>query len=247
MDPAGSQKLKIETFIQSMKEIFEQKLKELKERTLETMNRDPNIAINPDFLTEQKKMLESFPEYFLKEALHRGSKKKALIAGLDSTGKTTALYNIALNKVTNTVPTKEFNTEIVEFKNFVLECLDLGGGEKLREDWKRYLIGANINILIYFVNGNDNKRIDESVSAFKSLVKELPEDTPVLIVATHSDVNDFDTELIEDIFDIDSLSRTRKVVKIPATDHFIKRKLEAYLTELFNPRNFVDRGSNLSY
>lgn len=66
-----------------------------------------------------------------------------VMLGLDSAGKTTALYRLKFNQYLNTVPTIGFNCEKVKgtvgrAKGQTFLVWDVGGQEKLRPLWKSY-------------------------------------------------------------------------------------------------------------
>lgn len=63
--------------------------------------------------------------------------------GLDSAGKTTALYRLKFDQYLNTVPTIGFNCEKVrgavgKAKGAQFLVWDVGGQEKLRPLWRSY-------------------------------------------------------------------------------------------------------------
>lgn len=63
--------------------------------------------------------------------------------GLDSAGKTTALYRLKFDQYLNTVPTIGFNCEKVQgmvgkAKGVQFLVWDVGGQEKLRPLWRSY-------------------------------------------------------------------------------------------------------------
>lgn len=66
-----------------------------------------------------------------------------VMLGLDSAGKTTALYRLKFNQYLNTVPTIGFNCEKVKgtvgrARGQTFLVWDVGGQEKLRPLWKSY-------------------------------------------------------------------------------------------------------------
>ncbi|KRK04795.1 uncharacterized protein Dyak_GE14526, isoform E [Drosophila yakuba] len=66
-----------------------------------------------------------------------------VMLGLDSAGKTTALYRLKFDQYLNTVPTIGFNCEKVQCtlgkaKGVHFLVWDVGGQEKLRPLWRSY-------------------------------------------------------------------------------------------------------------
>ncbi|XP_039967992.1 ADP-ribosylation factor-like protein 4A isoform X4 [Bactrocera tryoni] len=66
-----------------------------------------------------------------------------VMLGLDSAGKTTALYRLKFDQYLNTVPTIGFNCEKVQgilgrAKGIQFLVWDVGGQEKLRPLWRSY-------------------------------------------------------------------------------------------------------------
>ena len=66
-----------------------------------------------------------------------------VMLGLDSAGKTTALYRLKFDQYLNTVPTIGFNCEKIrgtagKAKGISFLVWDVGGQEKLRPLWKSY-------------------------------------------------------------------------------------------------------------
>jgi ADP-ribosylation factor protein 1 len=55
---------------------------------------------------------------------------RVLMQGLDAAGKTTILYKLKLGEVVTTIPTIGFNVETIGWKNFSINCWDVGGRDK---------------------------------------------------------------------------------------------------------------------
>ena len=79
--------------------------------------------------------------------------------GLDSTGKTTLLYKLKLDKVLKTIPTIGFNIETVKYKSLNMTIWDVGGQEKIRPLWRHYF--NNISAVIFIIDSNDYGRFEE--------------------------------------------------------------------------------------
>ncbi|CBY19323.1 unnamed protein product [Oikopleura dioica] len=83
------------------------------------------------------------------KVLKRPKKYRAriLMLGLDSTGKTTLLYNMITGEELSTIPTMGFNVEELSHPNkkFTLDIWDIGGQKSIRRLWRHYYLGAQIH------------------------------------------------------------------------------------------------------
>ncbi|CAO1335443.1 unnamed protein product [Diamesa hyperborea] len=102
-----------------------------------------------------------------------------VMLGLDSAGKTTALYRMKFDQYLNTVPTIGFNCEKVRG--------DVGGQEKLRPLWRSYT--RCTDGIIYVVDSVDLERMEEAKMELMRTAK-CPDNqgTPVLILANKQDL-----------------------------------------------------------
>jgi len=87
------------------------------------------------------------------------------MVGLDSAGKTTALYRLKLDSYLNTVPTIGFNCERVrgtkgKSKGVGFTVWDVGGQEKLRPLWKSYT--RHTDGIIFVLDSCDYDRFEEA-------------------------------------------------------------------------------------
>ncbi|KAL1129423.1 hypothetical protein AAG570_013950 [Ranatra chinensis] len=85
--------------------------------------------------------------------------------GLDSAGKTTALYRLKFDQYLNTVPTIGFNCEKVKgtlgrAKGVGFLVWDVGGQEKLRPLWKSYT--RCTDGIIFVLDSVDMERMEEA-------------------------------------------------------------------------------------
>lgn len=85
--------------------------------------------------------------------------------GLDSAGKTTALYRMKFDQYLNTVPTIGFNCEKVRgavgrAKGVSFLVWDVGGQEKLRPLWRSYT--RCTDGIIFVVDSVDVERMEEA-------------------------------------------------------------------------------------
>lgn len=84
---------------------------------------------------------------------------RALMIGLDASGRTTALYNMKLGEVVTTIPTIGFNVETFTVAGTDITAWDVGGCDKIRPLWRHYY--ANTQIVFFFVDSNDHERIND--------------------------------------------------------------------------------------
>ncbi|KAK9503205.1 hypothetical protein O3M35_011823 [Rhynocoris fuscipes] len=85
--------------------------------------------------------------------------------GLDSAGKTTALYRLKFDQYLNTVPTIGFNCEKVKgalgrSKGVSFLVWDVGGQEKLRPLWKSYT--RCTDGIVFVLDSVDVERMEEA-------------------------------------------------------------------------------------
>ncbi|MHA1296701.1 MAG: ADP-ribosylation factor-like protein [Promethearchaeota archaeon] len=122
---------------------------------------------------------------------------KILFTGLDKAGKTSFLLAVKkrYSEIIKTLPTKgvsRTDEKIFEEQNSQITIWDLGGQKKYREKFleqkKIYLL--NIDLLFYFIDIQDNERIEESLNLFKSIVeslKEMEEFPPIILIMNKYD------------------------------------------------------------
>jgi ADP-ribosylation factor protein 1 len=72
--------------------------------------------------------------------------------GMPSAGKTTALCSMS-NQEPIQVPTIGHNVEQVEYRGLEFNVWDVGGQDRVREQWPLYLVG--IDALIFVVDSTD--------------------------------------------------------------------------------------------
>lgn len=135
-------------------------------------------------------LLYGFWEYLF----HKGN-YFILILGLDNSGKTTFLeharcnfnknYRRAdLNRIASTVG---LNVGKIETSGVILNFWDLGGQQELQLLWDKYYQEAHG--IIWVVDSSDRKRLDESVAAFRKVIKnDLLANLPLLFVVNKQDL-----------------------------------------------------------
>lgn len=115
-----------------------------------------------------------------------------VILGLDSAGKTTALYRLKFDSYLNTVPTIGFNCEKVQgtlgkAKGVQFLVWDVGGQEKLRPLWRSYT--RCTDGILFVVDSVDVERMEEAKMELMRTAK-CPDNqgVPVLIFANKQDL-----------------------------------------------------------
>ena len=156
---------------------------------------DENIQVMEDLRQE---LFEFTNE--LKDPLSIKRQLKILFVGLDRAGKTSFLHGVKkrYSEIIKVLPTKgvvRTEEKIFEEQNSQISIWDLGGQQKYREKFleqgKIYLY--NVDLLFYFIDIQDAKRIKEAINLFKKILnslKELDEYPPIVIC-----VNKFDPDL----------------------------------------------------
>ncbi len=136
----------------------------------------------------------------LKDPLSIKRQLKILFVGLDRAGKTSFLHGVKkrYSEIIKILPTKgvvRTEEKLFEEQNSQISIWDLGGQQKYREKFleqgKIYLY--NVDLLFYFIDIQDTKRIKEAIDLFKKILnslKELDEFPPIVIC-----VNKFDPDL----------------------------------------------------
>eukprot|EP00961_Rhodomonas_salina_P071355 958402-Rhodomonas_salina.1 len=102
--------------------------------------------------------------------LYPQKEHRALMLGLDTTGRTTMLYKLKLNEIITTIPTIGFNVESVNHKGARLTLWDVGGCDKIRPLWRHYY--DNTQVVMYFFDSNDQDRFREALDELKRLMAE---------------------------------------------------------------------------
>ncbi|CAH1992821.1 unnamed protein product [Acanthoscelides obtectus] len=107
--------------------------------------------------------------------------------GLDSAGKTTALYRLKFDQYLNTVPTIGFNCEKVKVAGINFLVWDVGGQEKLRPLWKSYT--RCTDGIVFVLDSVDVERMEEAKMELIRTVK-APENSsvPILVLANKQDL-----------------------------------------------------------
>ena len=105
-----------------------------------------------------------------------------LMLGLDNSGKTTALKQLAGEDIQSITPTQGFNIKSATTAGFKLNVWDIGGQKHIRPYWKNYF--QNTDAIVYMVDSADKRRMDEAAEELKELMEdETLSGVPVLIFA----------------------------------------------------------------
>ncbi|KPM05838.1 ADP-ribosylation factor-like protein 4C-like protein [Sarcoptes scabiei] len=114
------------------------------------------------------------------------------MVGLDSAGKTTALYQLKFEQYINTLPTIGFNCEKVKLdfkkiKGVSFTIWDIGGQDKLRPLWIPYT--RCTDGIIFVVDSVDEDRFEEArIELMRTLKFPQNAHVPVLILANKHDL-----------------------------------------------------------
>lgn len=117
-----------------------------------------------------------------------------VMLGLDSAGKTTALYRLKFDQYLNTVPTIGFNCEKIKgtvgkAKGINFLVWDVGGQEKLRPLWKSYT--RCTDGIVFVLDSVDVERMEEAKMELIRTAKS-PDNSgvPILVLANKQDLPD---------------------------------------------------------
>ncbi|KAK2821538.1 hypothetical protein Q7C36_020881 [Tachysurus vachellii] len=115
---------------------------------------------------------------------------RLLMVGLDSSGKTTVLYNLKLGEATATIPTNGFNVETVEHKNISFCVWDVGGQKAIRPLWRHHYESYPDTVgLIFVVDSSDRERIQEAALELQMMLEEVRlRDAALLVLANKQDL-----------------------------------------------------------
>lgn len=115
-----------------------------------------------------------------------------VMLGLDSAGKTTALYRLKFHQYLNTVPTIGFNCEKVRVKSESIKGVtfvvwDIGGQDKLRPLWRSYT--RCTDGIVFVVDSVDEERMEEAKMELLRTAKQ-PDNVniPILVLANKQDL-----------------------------------------------------------
>ena len=131
------------------------------------------------------------------EIIEKKEEFKVSMFGLDDSGKTTILYLLKLGEEVQTLNTLGFNCEKIDKKNWekCINIWDVGGLKKLRPLWGYYL--KDINGIIWVYDLSNYERNEESQNELKKILDnpEINQNTPLLIYANKSDLNEKENKI----------------------------------------------------
>jgi len=121
--------------------------------------------------------------------------KKILLIGLDNGGKTSILAVVQdrFSIIKALLPTKGVQREKLDFFGYPIISWDLGGQVQYREKYyfnKPELFFTEVDLVLYVVDSQDDKRFDESTEYFRqcmTALQNLEEHPPILVVLSKSD------------------------------------------------------------
>lgn len=70
------------------------------------------------------------------------------LVGLDNSGKTTFCNQLAMNEGGFTTPTIGLNVRVLTKNRVTFKVWDIGGQEKYRQEWPRYVQGVDVIVFI---------------------------------------------------------------------------------------------------
>lgn len=105
-----------------------------------------------------------------------------VLIGLDNAGKTTLLHTIMGEVPEYVTPTTGFNKETFKESPFTIEVFDLGGGNRIRNIWGKYL--AEVHGAVFVVDSSDAERFAEAKEVLlETLGNPFLSSKPILIMA----------------------------------------------------------------
>ena len=108
--------------------------------------------------------------------------------GLDGAGKTTILYQLKQGKVVNTIPTKGFNLETIEYGNVRYQIWDVGINSQTRPLLRHYY--AQTIAVVFVIDCHDKDRYREAVDELLDDVVKADElkGFPILVLDNKQDL-----------------------------------------------------------
>jgi small GTP-binding protein len=163
---------------------------------------------------------------------------KILMTGLDRAGKTSFLHAVKRNfsEIIKTLPTKGIarsEEKIFEEQNSTISVWDLGGQKSYREKFleQRKVYLYNVDLLFYFIDIQDEARINESLDLYDRIVDsivELEEFPPIVICLNKCDPDIKDKEEIRRI----ATDVTERINNI--SEHFFVKIFETSIFDGFS-------------
>lgn len=178
-----------------------------------------NVDENKLIMEDLRKELFEFSSK-IKDPLSIKKVLKILFVGLDRAGKSSFLLGVRkkYSEIIKALPTKgvaRTEEKLFEEQNSIISIWDLGGQLKYREKYleqsKLYLY--NVDLLFYFIDIQDIKRNEETITLFKKVLdslRQLNEFPPIVIclnkcdpdIKEKEDIRNLITDVIERINNI---------------------------------------------
>jgi small GTP-binding protein len=141
---------------------------------------------------------------------------KVVMIGLDGAGKTTILMQMKLGEHTQTIPTIGFNLEELRIGKVKMQVWDLGGQDKVRILWERYL--KEVDGIVFVVDSMDRDRFqpEQGPSVKREfelfMQNENCQDALVMIMANKQDMEEIAAtpEEIGEILELEKYKEMRK-------------------------------------
>ncbi|KAH7637524.1 adp-ribosylation factor-like protein 4c [Dermatophagoides farinae] len=203
------------------------------------------------FSKRLQSLIESLPFF---QTLH------ITMVGLDSAGKTTALYRLKFGQYINTLPTIGFNCEKIRIdfkksKGVSFTIWDIGGQDKLRPLWIPYT--RCTDGIIFMVDSVDDDRFEEArIELMRTLKFPQNAQVPVLIFANKHDLpNSKNPDEITQALGLNDLNgkhlwHIQSCCSITGDDledgleHLYEMIIERRRMQKLNPNNHFHHGSN---
>jgi len=126
--------------------------------------------------------------------------------GLDNAGKSTLLYMVKNDRMTQTAPTIHPHSEELKLGNIKFNTFDLGGHETARKIWKEYF--PAVDGIIFLVDAADPSRFPEAKEELENVLN-TPElaNIPICILGNKVDkVNAVKEEELKESLDLSMFS-----------------------------------------
>ena len=110
-----------------------------------------------------------------------------VILGLENSGKTTLLHQLASNSPQQTVPTVGLNVKTIKKGGLKIKAWDLGGQVQYRQEWGRYTKGANA--IIFMIDAHAVELLSLSKRELAILLEDSAlKEIPILVIANKIDL-----------------------------------------------------------
>jgi small GTP-binding protein len=159
-------------------------------------------------------------------------KMKIVLAGLDSSGKTSFLLSIdrRFSKIIGLKPTISANVSSIQVLGASIFLWDLGGQKSLREKYlsKSQVYLYETDLVFYFIDIKNRERFNESIEYYRNIIQELEkfnQNTPIIFILSKSD---------EDILNTKEIKENLTIIKSKLSEITKGIELEFYQTSVFS-------------